>query len=253
MLALLSLILALLLTAAIVIVLHRFQESSRAKAADRDQSLPPLNLESRDAPAQQSVIEQPVAAEPPEHEQATPPTEAEPAGHTDNRADSNPETNAELKDRDTPGFEAPTDWKQQIQQLKESGDHEAALQVCKQAWPQWQSYQQAAIVIRAAIRSAGAEPPAEWLARLYQLAAEAGFLHDKVEGLPQPNWQTLACRFTPADLNRMDFDWQELGHQRMRLLTKTDVRQMTTAWGEPAKHQSAKQHYQQIFMRQSGY
>ncbi|ALO46122.1 hypothetical protein [Pseudohongiella spirulinae] len=221
MLALISLILALLLTAAIVIALHRFQETSRAKAADREQSLPPLHLDRGDE------------------------NESDPAQTLD--------TDEESDASDMQDSGPSVDWKQQSQLLKDSGDYESALQISQQAWPQWQSYQQAAVIMRAAIRSADAENSDKWLIRLYQLAAQAGFLHDKIDGLPQPGWQTLARQFSLQDLNAMHFDWHVLGYRHMRLLTKTDIRQMSKAWGEPENHQSAKQHYQKVFISQSAY
>lgn len=244
MLALFSLILALLLTAAIVIALHRFQENSRANAADREQGLPPLQLE--DQPSSSRYLddkdEKPVESG---SEEAPPDTEEEPSQQVGDEI--------QLAEADTPRPTPPSDWKQHSQQLKEAGNYEAALEACQSAWPQWQSYQQAAVIMRAAIRSTDQNDRDIWLNRLYQLAAEAGFLHDKIDGLPQANWQTLARQFKPADLNAMRFDWQELGYRDMRLLTKTDIRQMTTNWGEPDKHQSAKQHYQEFFIAQSAY
>lgn len=236
MLALFSLILALLLTAAIVIVLHRFQETSRANAADREQGLPPLDMETADQT---------------ESRETDNTMQADAAELTHNTEVAEPVK--ETATTEQPAPLPPTDWKQQSQQLKATGDYDAALQACQLAWPQWQSYQQSAVVIRAAIRSADSEQAEQWLKRLYQLAAEAGFLHDKVDDLPQPNWQTLARHFTRQGLSAMLFEWQELGYRHMRLLTKTDIRQMISAWGEPAAHQSAKYYYRKVFISQSAY
>jgi len=241
MLALLSLILALALLFAIVMILHRHQQRALSDAAEREQSLPPLEL---DSPVHQSndVV-------PPEVQPKVP-------------ADVVPEVQTGPDDTDPPVNESVAvatvkhaDWKSASQALKDNGEYEVALLHCREAWPQWQSYQQAAVVIRAALKQKGLTEQSrkEWLARLYHMACEASFLHDKVDGLPSYNWQKLAELMSPEQLSNLETPWQELGCGKLRLLTKTDCSRMVKEWGEPAGHMSVKEFHQRIFTTQSGY
>lgn len=223
MLALLSLILALALLFVIVMVLHRHQQRALTDAAEREQGLPPLELD----PPQDLAV--PALTQ---------------AAHEETGA---PEAPAALAQQE--------DWRSASQALKDAGEHEAALQRCRAAWPQWQSYQQAAVVIRAALKQKDLTEQTRvmWLTRLYRMACEASFLHDKVEGLPNHNWQKLTRLTSPERLSELATPWQELGYRELRLLTKTDCINMTREWGEPATHMSVKKLHQKVFTTQSGY
>lgn len=142
------------------------------------------------------------------------------------------------------------DWKEQVQALKNAGQFDDALRACQAGWPQWQSYQQAAIVCRAAMKQANlSEDDIEsWQEALYLLATHASFLHDKVPGMKNLSWQRLEKTLAVEDLRDLESHWQKMGYEAFRLLNKTDVRMLVKAWGEPASHQSAKRYYKKHFM-----
>ena len=142
------------------------------------------------------------------------------------------------------------DWKDQVQALKNADQFDDALRACQAGWPQWQSYQQAAIVCRAAVRQPDLpeEEVESWLQALYLLATHASFLHDKVPGMENLGWQRLEKTLSVEDLRDLQSNWQEMGYKAFRLLNKTDCRLLVKAWGEPATHQSAKLYYKKHFM-----
>ena len=220
-----SLILALVLLVGIIYALRTHNERTRENAIAREQPLPPLA--NNTAPA---------ASAPPADDNSPPQAGATPAAEAPGESII---SNNNLPDAVSCQT---TDWRQSCQTLRDQGRFDEALLACQQAWPQWQSFDQDARVMRAAIRrhSGDAAQRNHWLQQLYRLAAQASFLHDKVAGLPDPSRHSLAKRFTPAQIDVLDMPWAELGYEQLRLLTKSDRKQLVQLWGEPDTHQSAR-------------
>ncbi len=200
MMVIVSLILALLLLAGIIYALRHHQERRRQELVAREQPLPPLK---------------------------TPMAVSEPAVTV--TVESAPEA-------------ANADWRQRCQALRDQGRYQEAVSTCRQAWPQWQSFEHAARVMRAAIRNPDTDSATrqQWLHALFRLAAQASFLHDRVEGLPDPIPRLLAQQFDAQELDALDMPWPEIGYRELRLLTKSDRKQLAQLLGEPAAHQSAR-------------
>jgi len=135
-----------------------------------------------------------------------------------------------------------TDWRQACQILRDQGHYDPALAICRRAWPQWQSFEHAARVIRAASRNTDKDSPQyrPWLLRLYTLAAQASFLHDKVDGIPEPARQLLTRGSDPQEIEKFDMPWSQIGYRELRLLTRSDCKQLVAILGEPDMHQSAR-------------
>lgn len=175
------------------------------------------------------------------------------ADSTDSAWDSDIESSQEevlAQESPPPAGSDKTDWKEHVQALKNANQFDEALKACQVGWPQWQSYQQAAIVCRAAFRQPDL-PEAEaesWREALYLLATHASFLHDKVDGMENLSWQRLEKTLAVEDLRNLDSNWQEIGYQQLRLLNKTDCRLLSKSWGEPEQHQSAKHYYKSLFL-----
>lgn len=209
MMVIFSVILALVLLVGIIYALRLHQERTRQQLVAREQPLPPLK-------------------EPePEPEPEPMPEPAETAATEVSAAGPAPDT---------------ADWRQLCQTLRDQGRYQEAMAVCRQAWPQWQSFEHAARVMRAAIRNPETDAAARqlWLLTLFKLAAQASFLHDKVDGLPDPTPRLLVQRFDPPQLDTLDMPWPEIGYRELRLLTKSDRKQLVQLLGEPETHQSAR-------------
>lgn len=218
MMVFLSLILALALLAGIIFMLRQHQERTRQTLVARQQPLPPLTRDTGTRDTRQAVDVMPMPIGP-----AIASAAPEPA----------PEPEPAVED---------ADWRQLCQRLRDQGHYQEAVSVCRQAWPQWQSFDHAARVMRAAIRNSltGTATHQQWLQRLYHLAAHASFLHDKVDGLPDPTRQLLAQHFEPQQIDALDMPWSQIGYRELRLLTKSDRKQLVTILGEPETHQSAR-------------
>jgi hypothetical protein len=236
-----TLALSSILIALIVIALKKHQQQRHKDLAEREQSLPPL-----DASSDFTVHTQPDSI-------------TEVPGHaSDSVYDSASGPDTEQRDVDTfaeprlePVNEQTKDWKEECRQHRQAQRYEAALSCSDQAWPQSQSYEQAALTMRAAIKQekdSGSPIPEEWLAALYRVAAECSLLYDKVPGQPDMRWQAIARAYSRQDIKQIDLPWSEIGADELKLLTKTDRKLMLDVWGEPKRHISAKS-YQKLKKR----
>ncbi len=216
MMVIFSFILALALLAGIIFALRHHQERTRQELVAREQPLPPL-------PGREAA-----RARPHNTDTFTP---------FDSPSVAEPESVAIPQSPD-----ARTDWRQACQILRDQGRYEDALSVCQQVWPQWQSFDHAARVMRAAIRNTASDTEEHrfWLRRLYSLAAQASFLHDKIDALPDPTRALQTRLFTPQQVASLDMPWSQIGYRDLRLLTKSDRKQLTQWLGEPETHQSAR-------------
>lgn len=201
-----------ILIAAIVVTLKKAHERRQHQLAEHDQSLPSLaaSLETLTVDRSDTHEGDKKEHDGQEHDVIAPPST-------------------------TAHFPA-SSWKEHARRYREAGLYEEAIAAMDEAWPQWQYYEQLAITLRAAIRETRTSAPETadyWLRRLYRAAAEASLVHDKPElgNADRPNP-------TPgrASLAEVALPYNAIGVDRLRLLTKTDRRQMIAAWGAPAQH-----------------
>lgn len=187
------------LTAAVVFILKKNNERHRQQLADHEQHLPVLTVD------------------------------------LNTLALESEDTNEELTEavEAPPLAEASAHWKDQVRSLRDAGSYAQAILAANTAWPQWQYYEQVAIIIRAAIREHKKSAPAQiehWLEKLYDTAAEASLVHDSPQ-LPSSREQVSGIKLPYADV----------GVDKLRLLTKTDKKQMHELWGAPKQHISANE------------
>ncbi|MDO8908861.1 MAG: hypothetical protein Q7W55_10240 [Pseudohongiella sp.] len=222
-----TLALSVILIALIVTGLKTHQQQRHKDLAERDHSLPPLDVGAEHLPdkLRADVAEAYAPAEEPENAVAEP--EVGYGRQTIAEATSN------WKE----------DWKEECKQHRQAQRFEMALLCSDRAWPQSQSYEQAALTLRAAIKQArdNNSPDADkWLSALYRAAAESSMLYDKSPGEPDLRWQAIARSFSRTEVSQIDLPWVKIGANELRLLTKTDRKLMTQAWGEPEQHISAR-------------
>ena len=198
-------------TAAVVLVLKKNNERHRKQLAEYEQHLPVLTVDL-------DTLPQDIDDELPEPEPAanfvSEPVIAEPA--------SLPATH----------------WKDQVRSFRDAGSYEQAIVAADSAWPQWQYYEQVAITLRAAVREHKKDAPAQaeyWLHKLYKVAAEASLVHDK----PQQQDLMQAPPASREQLNDVKLSYADIGVDKLRLLTKTDKKQMQELWGTPVQHITA--------------
>lgn len=128
-------------------------------------------------------------------------------------------------------------WLLQARSLREGGDLDAALALCRAHFPRSQAFQQAAVVLRQQIRDCVEQlhPAGHLLRELYHTAA----LADLFRG--GSHWKPAEPQDALARVKDTDFSYASLGHQYLRLLNKGDVRALEQLWGQPATHRHAEE------------
>ncbi len=192
--------------------LQRQQKRGRAENIERSRELPPLSKE-------QLPDFTPIA------KPATAPPQSSVPGIVN-------ETSADITTKAVPQPAAAIHWPDQIKLLKDSADLNAALTLCQQQFPKAQALQQAAIVLRLQMKQQldRHQDIAPLLAKLYRCAVMADLF--RIGVVPKP----ANARAAMKQLATHEFDYQQIGHQRLKLLNKSDIRLLEQRWGKPVSH-----------------
>lgn len=123
-------------------------------------------------------------------------------------------------------------WQGQIRTLRDSGRLDAALTLSKAHFPKTQAFQQAAIVLRQQIRHTldHFQPADTLLLELFRTAALADLFRTSSSHKPLDPMAALAA------VRDLPFSYAAIGHLRLKLLNKSDVRALEQLWGNPAAH-----------------
>jgi len=137
---------------------------------------------------------------------------------------------------DATALQSSDNWLASTRALRESGQLDAALALCRSHYPRAQAFQQVAIILRQQIREAVEQlQPANHLLRdLYRTAALADLFRSG--NLHKPMDQLAALE----QVQDSDFSYQALGHQHLKLLNKSDTRALEQLWGSPSTHRHAE-------------
>jgi hypothetical protein len=203
-----------LLTAGIIALLHRNQLKNRTEVVDRSAPLAAVDLSF-------------VAA-------ASPPTTTH---HAPVTAPAEPVTDVPVFTATMAAEPAAGDnWQEQLKRLRDSGDDEAAVALCRQLFPRIQAFQQAAIILRHLIRAQidANHSVVKELKELYRIAVMADLYR---------NSNTIKARDGRSTLQQLlllEFDYNLIGTRHLRLLTKSDIRHLEQLWGRPQQHMHAE-------------
>lgn len=191
-----------LLVWGIIVLLHRGQLRQRSDIVERSAPLAALDLDFIDTPANPTGTGSAVAARVPDEGSE---------GNTDN-------------------------WLEQVKHLRDSGEHDAALQLCRQQFPRIQAFQQAGVLLRQRVRERidAHQPVTRELTELYRCAVLADLYRNSNPLKPREPGRTL------QQLNAIEFDYMAIGTRQLRLLTKSDVKHLEQLWGRPARHAHAE-------------
>lgn len=231
MVALFSIIVAVVLLGVTVYGLHRYQTMEVEYNVDRSMPLPPL-----DSQKDSSGAESP----PQEGEEE----EAVRAGGRE-RGASNPDQAAPAPARPSRKSIMQNNWLEQTAALKREGDLQAAMELCESEFPLWGAYNQACIILRGRLKqsAAGSEQESALLNQLYHLAAVAELLHDKTESSETLNLGQLK-RLPLQEVARLDFPYAQIGYAHLRLIRKSDIKLMQARWGRPESHSLPRAYHQ---------
>ncbi len=155
-----------------------------------------------------------------------------PAGQVDSGDDSLPPDSAGV---DEGGFL--DSWLDQIAELKKLDRLDDALRICQEQLPLWSAYQQASLILRARIKHLAqyGEDVNTELKGLYNLAAQASFLHDRVKGLPNLPLSQLK-QVDLDEIAGLQMPYERIGFNELRLIKKTDIKLLLDNWGKPKAH-----------------
>lgn len=226
------LLMAILVTVgAIVFFLRRHQHRATAEYADRHQPLPPL---------------QPPELEPEEQDPETAGTPAHTADPDGGETPGQPhETVAVNPAPEVSAPPPPRDWLKQCQKLRSEGNLDQAMALSEQASPQLQAFEQQALILRARLRNARQQDDKEatrrWLDALYLVAARASCLHDAPSPERPDSPRRLADVMDGTRIEEMEMPYAEIGHEKLKLLRKTDRQLLESLYGEPLRHISARE------------
>jgi hypothetical protein len=219
------------------------QDRSVEGASDLGQTLDPVEQsphhdDNGDAPGRSAASKPTSTVRPGEEEDTASPVEPE-----------------QIPVETTPA-ESPTDaesWQERIAELKKQDRFDEALQICRQEYPLWSAYQQASLIHRARIKqlSQANRDISDELASLYQLAAEASFLHDRVRGLPNISLAQLKL-LDLAWISDLEMPYQQIGYTELRLIKKTDIKLLLEKWGRPQAHRRPRELHPDAWQRLCG-
>lgn len=123
----------------------------------------------------------------------------------------------------SPSFEH---WQEQLKALRDAGALDAALTLARAHFPRQHALQQAAVILRQLVR--------QGIERNHRVVHLLGELYDiaLLASLPRGKEQPPLEHFGANSAER----YRRLGHARLKLLTKNDLRHLHQLWGEPEHH-----------------
>lgn len=134
-------------------------------------------------------------------------------------------------------------WADKIKKYRDNP--EKRLEIAMENLPLPAAFREAAIALRAKIRSKKKTKTSfeTELDKLYQLAAIESFSVPYSQNLQMPGYNVM--EFTPAEvIKNLPFSYTDLGFEKLELLTKTDKKLLADCWGKPKKHSTLhKLHY----------
>ena len=220
----LSIIAGIGLLILIVWMLHKNQQKENAETVDRTLPLPPLELRE---------THQGDFSDPEEILGLNKSTDAS----TTTKSQASIDASEPTADITPPPSPANDQWLELSKAQQAEGDFAQALSTCSKALPQLGAFKQCLLILRAQIRTLKKAQQADdaALALLYQHGAMASFFHHKGPG--QKPLSPSACKkIDYSKFAHLRTPYQELGYEHLSLLTKTDIKWLTQAWGEPNAH-----------------
>jgi len=144
----------------------------------------------------------------------------------------------------------PSHWRQLALEMRKKNQMEPALTLCKSKFPLYTAYREATLILKSILQNDGLSQAKiqRTLSQLYKIAAIAELIYMKksAEG------KLLPDRLKSVDITLLDkipFDYNELGYLELPLLKMQDTRLLVSYWGEPAKHDSPRKLYMSHFIK----
>ena len=131
----------------------------------------------------------------------------------------------------------PNSWQTRASAAKRNGDISKAMALCSAQQPLWGAFNQLCILLRGQLKTADLEETEKQklLTRLYRTAVVAELLHDKSDDSSHLSLAQLRERdFRQAET--LQIEYEKIGYAHLRLIRKSDIKQMLVVWGRPEGH-----------------
>lgn len=216
MTTLLLILVSTALLALLIVGLHKYQQKKTDELADQVASLPPLELQEL-------------------QELQIPEESAEEASPISVVAGSSVVADTSLVADATEPPAARQPWQEEVKTLRDSGQFQAALSLCRRQYPKALAFRQTMITLRSQIREGDEDPNS--LKAIYLAAIQAELAKTNQPAQQETGGDGLPHQLTQAP----ERYWQEIGYEHLPLLTKTDRKLLVSHWGEPHHHNPANQ------------
>tara|TARA_B100000700_G_scaffold322049_1_gene422669 strand:+ start:202 stop:849 length:648 start_codon:yes stop_codon:yes gene_type:complete len=138
----------------------------------------------------------------------------------------------------------PGNWRQSVSEMRKKKQIEPALHLCKSKFPLYTAYRETTLILKSILQNEGPSQAKiqDILSQLYKTAAIAELIHMK----KSDENKRLPDKVKISDitlLEKIPIDYYELGYSKLPLLTKKDTRVLVSHWGEPRKHDTPRNLY----------
>jgi len=158
----------------------------------------------------------------------------------------NNETKTSYGENQTPThLKNPSNWRQSVLEMRKKKQIELALNLCKSKFPLYTAYREATLILKSTLQNEGSSQAKIQgiLSQLYKTAAIAELIHMKKSA----ENKRLPYKVKITDitlLEKIPIDYNKLGYLELPLLTKKDTKVLVSHWGEPRKHDSPRNLYE---------
>lgn len=139
-------------------------------------------------------------------------------------------------------------WSNYIKKHRE--DPSQRYQVAQQFLPWPIGFKESVLALRAMIRDkrkADIDYKPELLS-LYHLAAWESFCPKQCESIDEPAFKVFE-QIPGGLITALPVDYQQLGYQQLKLMTKTDAKMLVNLYGEPKQHSTLNQLYAEVWQQ----
>lgn len=128
---------------------------------------------------------------------------------------------------------------------KTKQDYEERLKNALSEIPLPAAYREAAVALRG-LRRTDSENSERYIKQLYDLAVKNSLSIDYSDFCEYPGYNILET-IPEAVISSLEYTYNEMGYEKLSLLTATDIKAVTGLWGEPKSHKTLNEKYHKLW------
>ncbi|WP_308687292.1 hypothetical protein [uncultured Treponema sp.] len=128
---------------------------------------------------------------------------------------------------------------------KTKQDYEERLKNALSEIPLPAAYREAAVALRG-LRRTYSENAERYIKQLYDLAVKNSLSIDYSDFCEYPGYNILET-IPEAVISSLEYTYNEIGYEKLSLLTATDIKAVTGLWGEPKSHKTLNEKYHKLW------